>query len=276
MIGFQIFVEHSSDRASHPTPEQPSHSNHTQSKGTSDRKGPIAGSTVQRRKLIEIQCRPRKARRKQRVSIRSQLSILSFSFTNFHLQPVSQPFSEKKDADLDGMPITLPEDRIKYLESQTQALEQQLAYRAEATAEAVAEVESIQEKLIDATAKLEEEKDRSMDMARSMTRQYKGMQEDLLNKINEREREMQSLRDELETLKVTHKEDIAQKNSEIQQNDADIKKQTFITENLCRRFTEILADARIKIINHAQANDAESSGSMSASMGTEDRQHHED
>ena len=174
------------------------------------------------------------------------------------------------------MPITLPEDRIKYLESQSQALEQQLAYRAEATAEAVAEVESIQEKLADATAKLEEEKERSMDMARSMTRQYKGMQEDLLNKINEREREMQSLRDELETLKVTHKEDIAQKNSEIQQKDADIKKQTSETENLCRRFTEILVDARIKIINHAQANDAGFSGSMPASMSTEDRQHHED
>ena len=273
MIGFQIFVENQGprfppDAGSITSTQQPSHSNHTQSKG------PIAGSTVQRRKLIEILCRPRKARRKQRVSIRSQLSILSFSFTN--LQPVSPPFSEKKDADLDGMPITLPEDRIKYLESQTQALEQQLAYRAEATAEAVVEVESIQEKLANATAKLEEEKERSMDMARSMTRQYKGMQEDLLNKINEREREMQSLRDELETLKVTHKEDIAQKNSEIQQKDAGIEKQTSETENLCRRFTEILADARIKIINHAQANDAESSGSMSASMGTEDRQHHED
>lgn len=100
------------------------------------------------------------------------------------------------------MQIALPEERIKYLESQTQALEMQLAYRSEATANAVAECESIREELAHATKKYEDEKKLHNDVTRSMTRQYKGMQEDLLKKITEREETVESLKDELETSKV--------------------------------------------------------------------------
>mmetsp|Transcript_10795 Transcript_10795/g.19575 ORF Transcript_10795/g.19575 Transcript_10795/m.19575 type:complete len:182 (-) Transcript_10795:64-609(-) len=168
--------------------------------------------------------------------------------------------SKKKAAkgsneDLDGMQIALPEDRIKYMESQTQALEMQLAYRSEATANAVVECETIRQELADATQKYEDEKQMSIDVTRSMTRQYKGMQEELLNKINERERIIETLKDELETLKRVHKEQIAQKDDIIQCKDADAEKQRVETENMCKHFANMLVDARLKIANHTQASD---------------------
>mmetsp|Transcript_6762 Transcript_6762/g.14649 ORF Transcript_6762/g.14649 Transcript_6762/m.14649 type:complete len:162 (-) Transcript_6762:198-683(-) len=153
------------------------------------------------------------------------------------------------------MQIALPEDRIKYLESQTQALEMQLAYRSEATANAVAESETIREELADATQKYEGEKKMSMDVTRSMTRQYKGMQEELLNKITERERIVETLKDELETLKRVQKEEIAKKDEIIQCKDAQAEKHRIETENMCKQFAGMLVDARIKIVNHTQASD---------------------
>jgi chromosome segregation ATPase len=153
---------------------------------------------------------------------------------------------------LDGIPITLPEDRIKHLESQTQALEMQLAYRSEDTANTVAECDAIREELADATQKYESERKMSIDVARSMTRQYKGMQEDLLNKINDRERCIEALKDELETLKAAHKKQIADKDDVIQQKDANAAKKRVEVENLCRHFANLIAEARLRIVTFTQ------------------------
>ncbi|KAL7554913.1 hypothetical protein ACHAWF_018469 [Thalassiosira exigua] len=158
------------------------------------------------------------------------------------------------------MQIVLPEDRIKYLESQTQALEMQLAYRSEATAKAVAECESMREELADATQKYEGEKQMSMDVTRSMTRQYKGMQEDLLNKINDRERIIETLKDELENHKALHKEEIAQKETIIQQKDADAEKRRLDVEKMCQHFAKLLSISRVKIENFSRAEGSVVSG----------------
>ncbi len=153
---------------------------------------------------------------------------------------------------MDGMPIVLPEDRIKHLESQTQALEMQLAYRSEDTANTVAECEAIREELADATHKYESERKMSIDVARSMTRQYKGMQEDLLNKINDRERCIEALKDELEKLKAVHRKQLADKDDVIQQKDADAAKKRVEVEDLCKHFANLLAEARLRLVANTQ------------------------
>jgi len=192
-------------------------------------------------------CLPRRAR--QRVSRKSALLCLpSFILTS----STSNFFEAGNDNDfLDGLHIAVPEDRIKHLESQTQALEMQLAYRSEAAANAVAKCETIRIELADATEKYESEKKFSIDVARSMTRQYKGMQEDLLNKINDRERIIESLKDEIETLKALHKEQIAQKDCVIQRKDADAIKTRHETEEFVKFFANHLANLRVKIINNS-------------------------
>jgi hypothetical protein len=158
-----------------------------------------------------------------------------------------------RNDDLEGMPIILPEDRIKYLESQTKALEMQLAYRSESTAINLQECKSLREALVDATHKYEGEQRRSGDVARSMTRQYKGMQEDLLNKINDRERIIEALKDEVSTLKAVHAEQIAQRDSFIQEKDAHAEEQRADTEKMCEQFSRMLVDARLKIMDRIQS-----------------------
>ena len=161
---------------------------------------------------------------------------------------LSTQFQEGSNDDLDGMQIVLPEDRIKHLESQTQALELQLVFRSEDAATTAAECQAIREELADAIQKYENEKKMSMDVARSMTRQYKGMQEDLLNKINDRERLIESLKDEMETLKAMHRKEITMKDTVIQQRDEDATKKRIEVENLCKLFAQMITDARLKII----------------------------
>jgi len=152
---------------------------------------------------------------------------------------------------MDGLHIAVPEDRIRHLESRSRALEMELAYRAEATANAIAKCETIRLELADATQKVHSEKIFSIDVARSMTRQYKGMQDDLLNKINDRERFIETLKDKIETLKELHTEQVAQKDCVIQRKVADAVKNQLETEELVQLYAHHLSNLREKIINYS-------------------------
>ena len=96
----------------------------------------------------------------------------------------------------DGLAIA-PEDKIKYLSSQNKALELQLAYRTEISADSSSECKLMKEKVQNATKKYDEEKQFTFDVTNDMTRQYKAMKEELLNKINEKEVRVQNLVDQL-------------------------------------------------------------------------------
>ncbi len=128
----------------------------------------------------------------------------------------------------------------------------QLAYRSEDTTSTVAKCEAIREELADATQKYESEKKMSIDVARSMTRQYKGMQEDLLNKINDRERCIEALKDELEKIKAVHRKQLADKDDVIQEKDADAAKKRVEVENLCKHFANLFAEARLRLFTYTQ------------------------
>lgn len=163
----------------------------------------------------------------------------------------------KKNDNVDGMDLMLPEDRIKLMAAKSEVLELQLVQRSEATNDALAECESMQKQLADNNQKHEEDKQMSSDVVRAMTRQYKGMQEDLLNKINERERTINNLRDEIETLKALHKEQLAQKDTNIQEKDVEIDLHKFETEALCKHFSSLLSVARLKIVNNVSKRPSE-------------------
>jgi len=170
------------------------------------------------------------------------------------MPPKSKKKSTKKgksNDNLDGMTLS-PEDRIKYLESQTSALEMELTNRSESAADALAEAESLRLQLTDTKEKNEEEKETSMDVMKSMTRQYKSMKEDLLNKINERERTIASLRDEIVLLKSKHAEEIQQKEGLLEQKDKEAETQKKETEELCKHFAHLLSVAKLKIVNYSR------------------------
>lgn len=166
-----------------------------------------------------------------------------------HLEFRNTTEAGNDDDFLDGLPLAVPEERIKLLQSQSRALEMELAYRSEAAANAIAKCETIRLELADATQKYECEKVFSIDVARSMTRQYKGMQEDLLNKINDRERIIDTLKDEIEKLKALHKDQVAQKDCVLERKDSDVLKNRIETEELVKLYANQLSNFRVKIIN---------------------------
>lgn len=142
-----------------------------------------------------------------------------------------------------GMEIALPEDKIKYLEGQTKSLELQLAHRVESCALINAEYESIKNSLHETEQKYKEQKDLTAGLTKDMTRQYKGMQDELLNKINSREKMIQELTDTLSSTKVMHESEMEKRDFSLGEKDDQIAKLNKKMENMCTEFASILNGA---------------------------------
>ena len=157
---------------------------------------------------------------------------------------------KKKKANKDAGEIVLPEDQIRFLQSQAQALELQLVCRSEDTADALAEREKLRIELAEANKRHDNERQMAADITKTMTRQYKGMQEQLLQKVVDRERIIQTLRDEIEAQKAAATAQIVAKESIIQQKDEEFAKCRQEIEDLCKHFANLLEDATTKISTH--------------------------
>ena len=115
-----------------------------------------------------------------------------------------------------------PEGKVKHLQSQTRALEMRLAHRTEMTENATADLRSVKEQLNEATHKYDEERQAAFDITRDMTRQYKGMQDELLNKINARDNAIHGLKDEIHAMKISHHDSLEEKDCKIQERETEI------------------------------------------------------
>jgi len=139
------------------------------------------------------------------------------------------------------MGITLPENQIKYLQAQNQALEMQLADRSEMAANVSARYELMKESLRELSDKYAKEKQAGMDITQDMTRQYKGMQDDLLKKINARERTIQDLRDAIEVQRREFDRSLKSKDDEIEFKNSQIERMRQEMETLGTNFAQMLA-----------------------------------
>lgn len=157
---------------------------------------------------------------------------------------------KKKAASKEAGEIVSPEDQIRLLQSRTNSLEFQLTCKSDETADALVECTNLRNALAEANKKHEEEKQATADICSTMTRQYKGMQDNLLEKIAERERIIQNLRDEVEAQKVASAEQLAAKDRIIQQKDEDAAKCWQEIQDLCKRFAGMLVDATKQISSH--------------------------
>eukprot|EP00985_Skeletonema_marinoi_P019866 scaffold11541_cov63-Skeletonema_marinoi.AAC.1 len=153
--------------------------------------------------------------------------------------------SKSKDAG----EIVSPEDQIRLLQSQTSSLEFQLACKAEETTDVIAACEDLRSALAEASKKHQEEKQMTADISATMTRQFKSMQHQLLEKIAERERIIQNLRDELLEAQKQSAEQLAAKERIIQQKDEEAALCRQEIEDLCKHFADLFVDAS-KQISH--------------------------
>jgi len=156
----------------------------------------------------------------------------------------------RKDAarnSMDGDGVTSPEDQIKALQSQVQALEIQLNFKSETNTQLSDQYELIQSKLREVTEKYEQEVQVMKDITKDMTRQYKGMQDDLLNKINARERAIQSMRDLLESQKRDFESCLNAKDYELAENRLLIEGLRIRMEELCTQFAQMLSNLTVQV-----------------------------
>mmetsp|Transcript_23897 Transcript_23897/g.36564 ORF Transcript_23897/g.36564 Transcript_23897/m.36564 type:complete len:171 (-) Transcript_23897:12-524(-) len=151
--------------------------------------------------------------------------------------------SKSKDAG----EIVSPEDQIRLLQSQTSSLEFQLACKAEETTDVFAACEDLRSALAEANKKHQEEKQMTADISATMTRQFKSMQHQLLEKITERERIIQNLRDELLEAQKQSAEQLAAKERIIQQRDEEAALCRQEIEDLCKHFADLFVDASKQI-----------------------------
>ena len=104
---------------------------------------------------------------------------------------------KKAEGPEEGAPMTA-EDQVKYLGATNQSLILQLQDRTQDVSAARADKHEYQEKFDKITAEFEEEKKSAFEITRDMTRQYKGMQEQLVDRITQLSRTVQSLEDKIE------------------------------------------------------------------------------
>jgi hypothetical protein len=154
-----------------------------------------------------------------------------------------------------GMEILIPEDKIQYQEAQLKSLEVQLAHRVETCVATTTEYNTTKESLAEVLNKYEKEKESTVGLTRDMTRQYKGMQDNLLNKINDREQVIQKLTDTLSKTKAQHENEMKEKNAILQEKDELISKQKDKMEEMCENFASMLRDVTQQLLDRIENSD---------------------
>jgi len=123
-----------------------------------------------------------------------------------------------------------------------EALEQQLVWREEKTDAALRGQKELQERITHYHADFEREKEEIFDISADMTRQYKGMQEELIAQVNKLEQTIAEQKDELERAQLQLEEVRRQMANELALKDAEIKEQKDKMEDMAVEFGEMLKE----------------------------------
>ena len=158
------------------------------------------------------------------------------------------------------MGFALPEDQIKHLECVNKSLEMQLAYRSEATMNATEDAKIWMEKANMDAQNCKQEQQRTLELTQDMTRQYKSMEDQLLNKINERENTIQDLTDKVAEMEKEHARNILQKDEIISNKNNEIEAMKNKMEELGERFAEMLRDLTRQMSRKIELNSIRGEG----------------
>ncbi|CAM9298078.1 unnamed protein product [Phaeothamnion confervicola] len=122
----------------------------------------------------------------------------------------------------EGMPLS-DVDRARMAEAALTSLKMQLADRTDEANQALAERQRMQDRVEDMQRMLKEAGQGTFVITQDMTRQYKGMQEELLNRINQLERTIAVLQDELEASRADTQRVAREKDAVIEAKDRDLQ-----------------------------------------------------
>jgi len=143
-------------------------------------------------------------------------------------------------ASADGIGLSSPEDKIQHLEAVVKSLELELANKVEMCASTMTQHESTKQLLDETMKNLEGEKKLTASLMRDMTRQYKGMQDNLLNKINEREKLIQQMTDNLNAFKTERENEIKEKDEIIKEKEYLLQQKNEKMNEMCEHFASMM------------------------------------
>ena len=153
---------------------------------------------------------------------------------------------KKKDGKKDGKKDKAGEasgeltekDLLVQAQLRIESLEQQLVWREEKTQAALAGQKELQERVAAYHADFEQEKNDIFDISADMTRQYKGMQEELIAQINKHEQTIAEQKDQLERSQLALEEVRRQMAVELALKDSEIAEQKQKMEDMAVEFGE--------------------------------------
>eukprot|EP00605_Chrysophyceae_sp_TOSAG23-4_P001515 GSChrysophyteH1.ASY1.ANO1.1662.1 assembled CDS len=150
--------------------------------------------------------------------------------------------------------------KIKFFMLTCQSLQVQLAERTEESSKALAAKRELQARVEQINRDFEDEKNATFEITQDMTRQYKSMREELLNRINLLEESVQSLNDQLADADIRQERLLKDKNAIIQMKDEEITELKNKMDDMAEEFGEMLRETLEKMRERIEV----SSGSFDA------------
>jgi molybdopterin converting factor small subunit len=120
------------------------------------------------------------------------------------------------------------------------SLQLQLAERTEEASKAVASKRELQSRVSQISKDFEDEQKQTFELTQNMTNQYKGMQEELLSRINRLEETVQQLHDQLSDSDSRQERILKDKNAIIAMKDEEIANLKQKMDDMADEFSEML------------------------------------
>ncbi|DAZ94751.1 TPA: hypothetical protein N0F65_011567 [Lagenidium giganteum] len=168
---------------------------------------------------------------------------------------------EKKDDGAENGGVLTPEEQAKLFLSANRSLQMQLAERHEHAVKALEAKRELQGRVSDLQRDFERERLETFGITQDMTRQYKSMQEELLNRVNALENTNTELRDQLELARVNFEEMKREKDRVIAAKNLEIQELKAKMEEMAMEFGDMLKETldkmreRIEITNTSFENE---------------------
>jgi len=163
--------------------------------------------------------------------------------------PKKPPAKPKKgdSTNADGSVTPSADQQAMLYKYTCQSLQVQLAERAEESSKAIATKRELQGRVEQIAKDYEEEQKQTFEITQDMTRQYKGMQEELLSRINKLEETVQQLHDQLSESDTRQERILKDKNVIIQMKDDEIGELKTKMDDMAEEFGEMLRETLEKM-----------------------------
>jgi DNA repair exonuclease SbcCD ATPase subunit len=139
------------------------------------------------------------------------------------------------------------ETQAKMFMMTCQSLQLQLADRTEDASRALAQKRELQARVEQMSTDLEDNQRGTFEITQDMTRQYKGMQEELLSRINNLEETIQELNDKLTDATINNERITKDKDAIIKMKDDEISELKSKMDDMAEEFGEMLRETLEKM-----------------------------